>query len=225
MERIHPDWKTSVVLPLVAAVTLCFPLEGTAAFILDNLGTDFDDPPSLGFSAIPPTTGYAVGFQIDAGSDLALSTVTITARAVNNTSPFVLQIFTDAGGIPGSADPGFSISSAPIGTGALADYAFLGSGTFLAGSTYWLVASTTDSGDYEWGNRGTYTPNGATFSGTYVFFDSAWVDVGFPLSMQLDASPVPEPAQSGMVAALFLVACSMTHIIRRRAASIASTSR
>lgn len=211
--------KPSVAALLFAAL-FCFTCSSRAAIIFDNLtgstdgdalSVDFDVKVALGFDIVSTETG-----------DWSFS---IRANYGGGSAPgaLVLQLVGDTAGNPNTT-PVISLSGGPVGGGL---YTFTGSGTLNASTRYWLVASSAGgTGDFwDWIDRGPYTTQtGATLGGVRqdlgdgFGWQSVITDV-HPLSLQIDLTPVPEPAETGAIAALCLIAFSLAHTFRGRASS------
>ena len=216
--RFRSFLSKSLITASLLVALLCFACPGRAAIIFDNLtgsldgdalSVDIDVKVALGFDIVTTETG-----------DWSFS---IRANYGGGSAPgaLVLQLVGDTGGNPNTS-PVFSLSGGPAGGGL---YTFSGSGTLTTSTRYWLVASSAGgAGDFwDWIDRGPYTTQtGATLAGVRQDLGDGfgWQSVStavHPLSLQINVTPVPEPAQTGAIAALFLVGFSLVHTFRGRA--------
>ena len=169
--------------------------------------------------------GTAVFFQSPSGDDLAESFTTgtsaatlnsITLRIRRNTTDggggFSLQLWSNASTLPGislitlsgTADP------LPATVGTVSDFTYTGSTALNASTTYWVVATVTQSSPnktYTWNQ----TNNSIAETGTagWTIGDTlvdrfrpgtTWTnDLGPPLQLSIDATIVPEPATWAML--------------------------
>ena len=185
--------------------------------MLDNLGTA-----TTGSLSVDASIWWAVGFELDAGPDAFLDSVTLTAASdVGPSSFYRVQIFDSLAGAPGSVIATLTSPSVD----AAGDYTFTpGSALQLSAATeYWVVSSSSDPDDlatFSYFNRGAYTESGATFNvnGTLGSVDGGlmWGATGDNLSLQLDVTAVPEPATYGVIAAFFLFGAALLHSYRQR---------
>jgi hypothetical protein len=241
--RICSISKTAFLLSLISLVTLCLLQDARATLIFDNLNNTTDGDFGAGSADVSGGTPlvdasrWAVGFTIG-GTDQSGSW-TFTIQADNPfTSPVVLTLVNNIAVQNNPSEVAtFSLSSVtPVSSlpGGGSGYSATGSGTLTAGSTYWLVASagSSTSDFYSWVERRTTATTGVpSYTGSASFFgvqndNAGWGSFGnlYP-GLSVDVTPVPEPAHSGVIAALFLVACSVTQMVRRnRAASKLSTN-
>ncbi len=197
---------------------------------LNNLdpGGSSENSGSLG---IVGPAKVAIGFDIITPQD---GSWTFTIRIFNPDPALVgLQLFvdnTDVGAInghqPGASSP-FSLgtpSSTPGGGVDRFTVAVSGSGLLSAGK-YWLVGSTTSPTPDQWdwfNGNSSYDVNGgspddATFYGVRLSTaGTSWnSSAANTLSLGIDVTPVPEPVHAALIAGLFLIVCSATHLIRR----------
>ena len=213
------------------AAACSFPRNASAALsYLDNINVG--NPVENTSINVATPAKVAIGFDIITPQDGSWSftirvfnpdVVAVNLQLVNNDTTGTF--FTDQ---PGTTSP-FSLGS-PVSTGTGADrYTVVASGNgSLSAGRYWLVGSTTGAGNsWDWLNgNSSYDVNGgspddATFFGVRLApGGTVWnSSAGNTLSLRVDVTPVPEPAQTGLIAALFLVACSLTHLVRRKRAS------
>ena len=226
--RIRSPWQKWFGLPSLCAALLAIASSANAVVILSNLGNgDGDGELDLtmnGGSASTRIRG-AVGFTI--GGTEQSGTFLFTVRLNNPSAEVIsLRLVNDSGGVTptptGSqiavANPA---SSTTISGGGLG-YTLSWDGTLAANTRYWVIAAVegTVGDSATWVDRGAYTANGASFFQAQTEAFGGWTEnVGVNLSLGIDVTPVPEPAQTGAIAALFLVACSLAHTFRGRAVS------
>jgi hypothetical protein len=216
--RFRSALLKSSAVAIISLATFSFASVSKAAILLDNLGGARGD--GLQFDDL---TRAALGFSISpAQAQDATWTFTIHVQHIGPTpTALAVQLVSDSGGEPGTSTALSLTGGFVSDQGNFNIYTFSGSGP-LSATTYWLVASSSSASTaFEWVERGAYTSSGATFAGA-AFDDGSpagWTGNAFNLSLQLGVTPVPEPAQTGAIAALFLIVFSLAHTFHRPVAS------
>ena len=213
--------KSSIVAAILLA-TFSLSTVAKAAILLDNLGGTLNNS-----ALITPDNRAAVGFTVTSIQNGDWTFTVHAASTEPNGDTLVLQLVSDSSGNPGTT-PVFGLSGGFTSDDGIYNvYTFSGNGQLNPSTTYWLVASTSSGIDeYDWVSRGTYTESGATFQAVQLHDGNAWADGGTLVkpALQIDVTPVPEPAQTGAIAALFLIACSLAHTYRRRRLAAKATT-
>ena len=148
------------------------------------------------------TAGWCVGsngvdnvamrFSVPAADAYVLNSVTIMTHEVAGGSPYTLALHDDS---MGAAQPGNLIAVLGNLTGggpqSHLEYTFPGGGNLLAaGTTYWLVMSTTDpaSCDFGWQHSAAVAPAGIfTYLDTVRHWNGAWITGATPVDVEIDA--------------------------------------
>ena len=166
--------------------------QASADVIISNLPGN-DGSQTAGINATTRTKG--MGFTMDAG-DYYLTDVTMRLNITTLAAVPVVEIFTDAGGVPGASLA--TLLNPTIDTLGIADYSFAPSSLFTlsGGTSYWVVASAADDiNTYDWKASspsqtpvGIATHIGATF-GAYPPSNSSSILVSYEINGR--AVPVP----------------------------------
>lgn len=215
-------WKW-FVLPSLCIAIFTSASTANAALLLSNLGNaDGDGEMDLTMNGGTASTRIrgAVGFTI--GGTEQSGTFLFTVR-INNPGAEVisLRLVNDGGDMPtGSQLAVANPSSSTTISGGGLGYTLSWDGTLAANTRYWIIAAVegTVADQATWVDRGSYTANGATFFQAQAETVGGWNEiVGVNLSLGIDVTPIPEPAQTGAIAALLLVGLSLVHTFRGRA--------
>ena len=215
--RVFSKW---FVLPLLCAVICTLVVPAKAAVILSNLGNpDGDGELDLTMNGgnVAQRIRGAVGFTI--GATEQSGTFLFTVRANNPGAEIIsLRLVNDGGDTPTGSQIAVAnpASSTTISGGGLG-YTLSWDGTLAANTRYWIIAAVegTVVDSATWVDRGGYTANGATFFQAQSETGGGWNEIiGVNLSLGIDVTPVPEPAQTGAIAALFLLAFTLVHSFR-----------
>ena len=200
-------------LPVVRATVILSNSGGTPS---NGLFPDVDTRVTLGFTINNAQSGDWT-FTVNVGLN------------GNSSSSLTFNLFTDNGTKPNDGDSPFATSTSYNAT--LGRYVLTGNGTLSAGQRYWLVASTTGLSlgpFFTWHDQGAYgaSTDAARYGWGYDLGDGfGWqisTSTSHPLNVEIDVTPVPEPAQSSAIAVLFLICCSVTHLVRRKRAAAIS---
>lgn len=232
------SFRFAKVLPLIlllaAAVgQVTFNVRGAISY-LDNL--NIGNIVENGSIAVATPAKVAIGFDVVTPQNGSWSftirifnpdLVPVNLSLFNNNTPGTF--FTDE---PGVTSP-FALGSPSFTQEGGADrytVSVSGSGLLSAGR-YWLVGSTSGAGnEWDWLNgNASYDVNGgspddATFFGVRLATGGGdWnSSAANTLSLRLGVTPVPEPVETGVGAALFLIACCFMELRRRATSRVTS---
>jgi hypothetical protein len=200
-----------------SAILLAAVLVGCTAngALINNLST--------AFNSVGPLVGHsgwaANGFQTRAGDSYALDSVVLRLNRNISGTVHVYIAANAANNAPGAILGSFG----DLTVGSYADYTFLPqSSLILAPQTkYWVVVSpATSSVESFWTGLGTYTQSQADWIGAMTSSDagSSWGSLAnVRPGMEINASPVPEPAAAGLCAVAFVIVCCALDCWRRKA--------
>lgn len=186
----------SVLVAAAAAFTVSASALAQTTIISNHPGNDGTQ--SAGINDATRTKG--MGFTMPSGLGYTLDGVTLRLNITDTSVSPLIQIYSDAGGVPGAAlttldNPG------SFGVG-IADYQFTPSSTFAldADQSYWIVASSSVS-TYSWmASSPAQTPTGlATHLGaTFGAFPPSSTS-GILNSYFIDATIVPAPGSLALL--------------------------
>jgi hypothetical protein len=208
----------------VSALLASFAFATQATVIFGNLGTGATSTPGDSYGQVS-STSWAIGFKMASGDSMLLNTIAISASP-GFSSQIIVEIrdnnpsgglFPD-GDAPGSTVLGTFTGATPSsGQGGYSTYTFsVTSLQLIAGTTYWaVIKNSDDQNPFSIANRGDYTGGGATLAGVRYGSVTSWFGAAGNASLELDASPVPESASAGTIAACLLLICGVGHGCKR----------
>ena len=126
-----------VVCVVVLGALVCLAAEPVAAqtVLISNL----DGNDATQSAALSDTRNKGMGFTMPAGQDYTLSHVTMRLDTSGAGTNPVVQIWTNASGLPGSVIE--TLTNPTFASAGIANYDFTSSGiTLAAGTSYWIVA-------------------------------------------------------------------------------------
>jgi PEP-CTERM motif len=141
----------------------------------------------------------AVGETFTAGTTGTLSQIKLALEFVAGANAGTVTLRSDSGGAPGAVLESWSVSSLPVDDGAhhtpitLTDSLSL---SLAAGTSYWVVASTSTNSTLTWQWSNTATGNLATsFDGGATFSTGVDTQSAFAVSeLQSNTATTPEPS-------------------------------
>jgi hypothetical protein len=129
-----PARRAAVVVTLVLAVLAAQPLLAQTTLISNLPGNDATQSADLN-----STRNKGMGFTMPAGLDYTLDYVTLRLETTAAGSTPIVEIWTNAGGVPGAMIE--TLTSPVLPPSGIAEYDFTSAGTTLvAGTSYWIVA-------------------------------------------------------------------------------------
>ncbi|MBI4863820.1 MAG: hypothetical protein HY815_26720 [Candidatus Riflebacteria bacterium] len=191
----------------VLVVTLAVLLAGHAAhasLITSNLGESTNS-----YVDLDVADWFAASFTTD-GQTYTFTQVTLDmADAGAAGGNFVVSLRADNSGVPaGSSLTGLSGSAAPTSAG---QYAYTGTYSLAANTTYWVVAGVSSgSGDYRWNFTDSFAQTGPGSIGDEYGFSgdqgTSWTTPGSgPQKLSVEGTPTGVPEPSSVV----LFACAL----------------